>query len=274
MAAYLSLIGDDSSGTGNLRRPGPTWISAPGRTVRGLPELPDDRAHHVADAAPEQMASSPPAAFDERHQIEIRNSWTRSDYHSCPYGYNQSSMKQYVALLRGINVGGKNLIKMTDLKTSFEALGFENVSTYIQSGNVLFSAAGSDQAKLTKQIEEALSKSFNYESRVVARSHKQIKEIVAKAPKGFGSDQATYRYDVIFLKDPLTAVQAMKSVSMKDGVDQVFTGKGVLYFSRLISKASSSHLTRIIGMPVYQSMTIRNWNTTTKLLNLMDKLSN
>ncbi len=179
-------------------------------------------------------------------------------------------MNQYVALLRGINVGGKNLIKMTDLKTSFEGLGFENVSTYIQSGNVLFSAAGSDQAKLTKQIEVSLSKTFRYESRVVIRSLKQMKDIVAHAPKGFGSDLATYRYDVIFLKEPLTAAKAMKSVTTKEGVDQAFAGKGVLYFSRLISKASQSYLARIIGTPVYQSMTIRNWNTTTKLLNIMD----
>jgi len=182
-------------------------------------------------------------------------------------------MNQYAALLRGINVGGKNLIKMIDLKTCFESLGLKDVSTYIQSGNVLFSAARSDQAKLTKQLEEALSKSFNYKSRVVLRSLKQMKEIVAHAPKGFGSDLDTYRYDVIFLKEPLTAVQAMKSVKAKEGVDQAFAGKGVLYFSRLISKASQSHLTRIIGLPVYQSMTIRNWNTTTKLLGLMDKLS-
>ena len=101
-----------------------------------------------------------------------------------------------------------------------------------------------------------------------------MKEIVAKAPKGFGSDQDTYRYDVIFLKEPLTAVQAMKSVSTKEGVDQAYSGKGVLYFSRLISRATSSHLTRIIGLPVYQSMTIRNWNTTTKLLNLMEAVDN
>jgi uncharacterized protein (DUF1697 family) len=179
-------------------------------------------------------------------------------------------MNQYVALLRGINVGGKNLIKMTDLKVCFESLGFKDVRTYIQSGNVLFHAAGSDQANLTKRIENALSKSFNYESRVVVRSQKQMKAIVAKAPKGFGSDQATYRYDVIFLKDPLTAAKAMKSVLTKEGVDKAYAGKGVLYFSRLISKATQSRLTRIIGMPVYQSMTIRNWNTTTKLLNLME----
>ena len=179
-------------------------------------------------------------------------------------------MKKYVALLRGINVGGKNLIKMTDLKACFEALAFESVITYIQSGNVLFSTDKSDQARLTIQIEEALSKTFNYKSRVVLRSHKQMKEIVARAPKSFGNDPATYRYDVIFLKAPLTAVEAMKSVTAKEGVDQAFAGQGVLYFSRLISKASQSHLTRIIGMPVYQDMTIRNWNTTSRLLNMME----
>ena len=180
-------------------------------------------------------------------------------------------MNQYVALLRGINVGGKNLIKMTELKACFEALGFQNVSTYIQSGNVIFSADKSAQANLTSQIEAALSKTFNYKSRMVVRSYKEMKNIVAHAPKGFGSDPATYRYDVIFLKAPLTAAKAMKSVTTKDGVDQAFVGKGVLYFSRLISKATQSHLTRIIAMPVYQSMTIRNWNTTTKLLKMMEQ---
>jgi uncharacterized protein (DUF1697 family) len=179
-------------------------------------------------------------------------------------------MKRYVALLRGINVGGKNLIKMTDLKACFEALGLRDVSTYIQSGNVLFGSDESDILKLTRQIETVLSKTFNYKSRLVLRSQKQMKAIVAGAPKGFGTDPSTYRYDVIFLKEPLTAAKAMESVTTKPGVDQAFAGRDVLYFSRLISKASQSYLTRIISLPVYQNMTIRNWNTTTKLLVLME----
>ena len=188
----------------------------------------------------------------------------------CSFSYNDQTMTHYVALLRGINVGGNNIIKMNALKACFESLGFKDVRTYIQSGNVLFRAAGSNQASLTKRIETALSKSFNYKSRVVLRSQKQLKAIVAKAPKGFGSDQDTYRYDVLFLKAPLTASKAMKSVSMKEGVDEAYAGKDVLYFSRLISKATQSRLSRIASMPVYQNMTIRNWNTTTKLLNLLE----
>jgi uncharacterized protein (DUF1697 family) len=179
-------------------------------------------------------------------------------------------MNQYVALLRGINVGGKNLIKMSDLKACFEGLSLVNVRTYIQSGNVLFYADETDKASLTGQLEEGLSRTFHYDSSLALRSEEEMKDIVAQAPKGFGSEPAAYRYDVIFLKEPLSAAEAMQSVTTKEGVDQAFAGDGVLYFSRLISRASQSRLTRIIGLPVYQSMTIRNWNTTTRLLSMME----
>jgi uncharacterized protein (DUF1697 family) len=85
-------------------------------------------------------------------------------------------MKQYVTLLRGINVGGNNLIKMPALKASFEAQGFSDVSTYIQSGNVLFSSDQVDQSKLTADIEDALSKAFDYNSRLVVRSYEQMRD--------------------------------------------------------------------------------------------------
>lgn len=178
---------------------------------------------------------------------------------------------QYLALLRGINVGGKNIIKMVDLKACFEEMGFSDVTTYIQSGNVVFASTEMDSAKLTDKIEKALSKRFNYTSRLVLVAHLEMKKIVAGAPKGFGDEPDKYRYDVIFLKEPLTPLKAMEQVSVKEGVDQAYQGKYVLYFSRLIAKASSSHLTKIVGLPVYQNMTIRNWNTTTKLLALMEK---
>jgi uncharacterized protein (DUF1697 family) len=178
---------------------------------------------------------------------------------------------QYLALLRGINVGGKNIIKMADLKASFEGMGFTEVLTFIQSGNVLYRSTEKDKKKLTKKIEQLLSERFNYTSRIVAVTHKELKKVIAEAPKGFGKDLDKYRYDVIFLKEPLTAREAMKSVRVKEGIDNAYTGKNVLYFSRLVSKASQSHLTKIITLPMYQNMTIRNWNTTTKLLALMEK---
>jgi uncharacterized protein (DUF1697 family) len=178
---------------------------------------------------------------------------------------------QYLALLRGINVGGGNIIKMTELKACFEASQFENVATYIQSGNVLFESAETDTAKLVSTLEMALSETFSpYKARVVLCSHAKLRKIVREAPEGFGSQPKNYRYDVIFLKEPLTASEAIKQVSTKPGVDEASAGAGVLYFSRLVAKITQTHLTRIVGTPVYQEMTIRNWNTTSKLLALMD----
>jgi uncharacterized protein (DUF1697 family) len=179
-------------------------------------------------------------------------------------------MAVYLALLRGINVGGKNIIKMVDLKASFESMGFSDVTTYIQSGNVVFASTEKDDAKLTDKIEKALSKRFNYTSRLVLVARPEMKKIVAGVPKGFGDEPDKYRYDVIFLKEPLTPAKAMEQVRIRAGVDQAHEGKYVLYFSRLISKASSSYLTKIISLPMYQNMTIRNWNTTTKLLAMME----
>lgn len=179
-------------------------------------------------------------------------------------------MNQYLVLLRGINVGGKNVIKMADLKASFEELGFSNVVTYIQSGNVLIQSDEKDKVQLTTRIEKELSKRFNFEAKVVLVSQKELAAIIRDAPKGFGSEDEKFRYDVIFLKEPLTPKEALQSVSTREGVDTAHAGKQVLYFSRLISRAVQSHLTKIIGTPVYQSMTIRNWNTTTKLLALME----
>lgn len=180
-------------------------------------------------------------------------------------------LSQYLALLRGINVGGSNIIRMADLKTSFEELGFADVLTYIQSGNVLFKSEVKNSAALAEQIEQHLSERFRQTSRVVLVQHKKLKTVVEDAPAGFGADAANYRYDVIFLKEPLSAKEAMKSVPLKQGVDQAYEGKGVLYFSRLIARASQSHLSRIVSLSVYKNMTIRNWNTTTKLLSLMDR---
>jgi len=180
---------------------------------------------------------------------------------------------QYLALLRGINVGGNNIIKMADLKACFENMGFAEIVTFIQSGNILFKAAERDKAKLVKKIEGVLSERFSYKSRLVVVTYKELKKVVETAPKGFGKDLDKYRYDVIFLKEPLTSKEAMKNVRIKEGVDNAYAGRYVLYFSRLTSKASQSHLPKIIALPMYQNMTIRNWNTTTKLFTLMEKKS-
>jgi len=184
---------------------------------------------------------------------------------------NKLTLQSYLVLLRGINVGGNNIIKMSDLKTCFESMGFTNVATFIQSGNIIFRSDEKDKIKLIDKIEKELSKTFSYNAKAVAVTSMELKDVVNSAPADFGKDPAKYRYDVIFLKEPLKAKALMKNIKIMEGVDKAYQGKKVLYFSRLIEKASQSYLTKIIASPDYKYMTIRNWNTTTKLLTLMEE---
>ncbi|MBK5195033.1 MAG: DUF1697 domain-containing protein [Proteiniphilum sp.] len=173
---------------------------------------------------------------------------------------------RYIALLRGINVGGNNIIRMTDLKASFEELEFRDVVTYIQSGNVLFTTTEQDKQVLIDRIEQHLSGRFAYQSKIVLISMEHLRRIVESAPADFGDHPDEYRYNVLFLKEPLTTREALQSIRIKEEVDQVWEGEEVLYFSLLISRATQSYLSKIVGQPIYKSITIRNWNTTTKLL--------
>lgn len=175
----------------------------------------------------------------------------------------------YLALLRGINVGGNN-IRMTELKACFEGVGFSDVATYIQSGNVVFSAAKEDPERLALKIEKVLQARFGFPVKVAVLSQAELRQTVDGAPKGFGRSPAKFRYDVLFLKRPYTSKEAMRHVTLREGVDAAAAGKRALYFSRLIARATQSRLSKILATPAYAHMTIRNWNTTTKLLAMME----
>jgi uncharacterized protein (DUF1697 family) len=177
--------------------------------------------------------------------------------------------ERYVALLRGINVGGRNPVAMADLRAAFETAGYGAVRTYIQSGNVLFES-DAPSTSLENDLEGMLERRFGFPLVVVVRSHRQLRTTVDKAPPGFGEAPDTYHSDAIFLKHPLSSRQAMRVVQLREDVDQAWTGSGVLYFTRLSARRTQSWMSRIVGTPEYQQMTIRNWNTTTKLLSLLD----
>ena len=174
-------------------------------------------------------------------------------------------------MLRGINVGGNNIIRMADLKLCFEGAGFDDVATYIQSGNVVFNGADAEVAEVASRIESLLAKRFSYDCKVVVVSRSQLKYAIDHAPKGLGQRPHTFRYDVVFLRPPLRPADVIGLVPVKEGVDEVCAGKTVLYASRLIAKAAQSRLSKIVSLPVYKELTVRNWNTTTKLLALMQR---
>jgi uncharacterized protein (DUF1697 family) len=179
-------------------------------------------------------------------------------------------MTTYLILLRGINVGGKNKVSMAQLKTCLEELGYSNVSTYIASGNVIVQAAKSADA-IQAEIEAILPKTFHLDSeliKVLVLSHKQLHAVVANKPTGFGDQPDLYHSDVIFLMG-FDSAQAMPLFNPREGVDKVWPGVGVIYSQRLSAQRTKSRLSAIMMSPLYKSMTIRSWNTTTKLLDLL-----
>ncbi len=182
-------------------------------------------------------------------------------------------MNTYVILMRGINVGGKNKVPMAGLRKCLEELGFFNVSTYIASGNVILeSDKRPDEIKA--QIEQALPNSFKLDNeliKVLVLSRSEFQAVINNKPEGFGEQPEKYHSDAIFLMG-IDSAQAMPVFDPREGVDKVWSGDGVIYSQRLSSQRTKSRLSKIVGTPVFQSMTIRNWNTTTKLLEILRKI--
>ena len=181
-------------------------------------------------------------------------------------------MTTYLVLLRGINVGGKNKVPMAQLRELLEGLGYSHVSTYIASGNVVL-RSDRPAAEIKARIEEALPKAFRLDSELIAvlvLSHKQLKAVIDKKPAGFGEQPGTYHSDAVFLMGVDTKA-AMEVFDPREGVDAVWPGDGVVYSQRLSAQRTKSRLNKIMGSPMYKSMTIRNWATTTALLDLLDR---
>ena len=179
----------------------------------------------------------------------------------------------YIVLMRGINVGGKNKVPMAGLRACLQERGYSNVTTYIASGNVILESDKSPD-EIKADIETALLESFKLDSElinVLVLSRNQFQAIIDNKPKGFGEQPEKYHSDVIFLIG-VDSAQAMHVFDPREGVDQIWAGRGVIYSQRLSSQRTKSRLSKIVGTPVYHSMTIRNWNTTTKLREALENM--
>ena len=101
-----------------------------------------------------------------------------------------------------------------------------------------------------------------------------LAETVENAPENFGSEPEKFRYDVWFLLPPTTVNELVLQLRLREGVDFLQAGENVIYTSRLTSQMGKSYFSKIVQTPVYQNLTIRNWNTATKLLELTNTKNN
>ena len=185
---------------------------------------------------------------------------------------SKSRLKVFVALLRGVNVGGNNMISMSSLKKSFEAVGFPHVTTYINSGNIVFTTKEKDARKLEKRIEQMLSKEYELGSRVVVRSLPEMEQLVNNLPRSWSAD-SRWRYNVIFLRHSIDSEAILTDFPANSDIEEIVYRPGALLWSAQATEMSRTNLAKLSSRKVFQDMTVRNLNTTKKLCDLMKKVS-
>lgn len=177
----------------------------------------------------------------------------------------------FVALLRGVNVGGNNMINMKELKASFEKLGFTDVLTYINSGNIIFRTKDTDARKLEIKIEKMLSKEYKLDSKVVIRSLAEMETLVKSLPRSWDGDSSV-RYYVMFLRHTIDSEHLFADLPINSEMEEVVYRPGTLLWSAQVADINKSKMAKLVSRKMFQDMTVRNLNTTKKLCDLMKKL--
>ena len=179
--------------------------------------------------------------------------------------------ERYLALLRGINVGGNNVIAKDDLRRCFEHLGFTNVRTYIQSGNIVFRAEAGEPQQLTARVEAGLSERFSYAARAVVLSYADYRALLDAAPPAWGEDPA-YRHNALFTLAGTTPAQVLASIPpVKEELETVAAGPGVVFWSADKKRVTRSAFVKLPAHPIYRQVTIRNHNTVRRLATLLEE---
>lgn len=176
-------------------------------------------------------------------------------------------MTRYLALLRGVNVGGKNLLKMSELVAAMTEDGFVDVKSYINSGNVLFSAQPSKN--LSTRVMMSIKRHSGLDVDVVVFTADEWLQIVKDAPKKWGKDP-DYRHYLFVMLPSVQPKQIVEAVGpLKPDIESLAVGSNVLYQSALLKELTKAVSSRIAGNPLYKKMTIRNSNTAIKLAALL-----
>ncbi|MGL4109866.1 DUF1697 domain-containing protein [Clostridium sp. LP20] len=177
----------------------------------------------------------------------------------------------YVALLRGINVGGKNKIDMKLLKETFIRIGMESVVTYINSGNVIFTDRKHTKSEITTLLQEAIFKEFQLNIGVLIRSLNDFEHMMKVLPESWKNDKSM-RSDVLFLWEEVDRKTLINELKVKPEIDTVMYVPGAILWTLDKSNITKSGLHKLIGNGLYKRMTVRNVNTTRKIYEIMKEL--
>jgi uncharacterized protein (DUF1697 family) len=174
---------------------------------------------------------------------------------------------RYVALLRGINVGGNTMIKMTELKSSFETLGFKNVTSYINSGNLAFDANKTAEEKLAGKIEKAIASGFGMKIQVMVREQSSIAEILTNNPFK-GEFESHKEMHVLFMKDKMPEDKQAQLLENNRHNEKFAVCGREIYALLKLGVADSLLGKGFIERKLKTPITARNWRTVEKIADL------
>jgi uncharacterized protein (DUF1697 family) len=175
---------------------------------------------------------------------------------------------RYVALLRGINVGGANKISMAELKGAFEESGMSAVRTYINSGNVVFSTDIEDRGRLADLLQDAVRKRSGLGPDIQLRDEREFALVVKAIPAEWTNDDSM-KCDVVFLQPDVDSPKMLEELGPRPGIEDAVYVPGAVIWRVDRKDAARSRLTRIVGTPLYSRVTVRNCNTVRKLHELL-----
>jgi uncharacterized protein (DUF1697 family) len=178
----------------------------------------------------------------------------------------------FVALLRGVNVGGQNPVSMAALKESFARLGLKDVRTFINSGNVLFRSSTANARTLERRIDRILADEHGLTSKAVVRSEAEMARLV-KTIAGTWKPKAQWKYNVMFLRHAVDSPRVLDGIALKPDIERAVYCPGTLLWSASLKGFNRTAMKKMVGQPLYQEMTVRGVNTTRKILDLMRQMT-
>lgn len=176
-------------------------------------------------------------------------------------------MSSFVALFSGINVGGNRIVKMAELRAFFEELGFADVASYVQSGNVVFSSTQADAAKLTKTLQDAFEKRWGFHSRIMVRDAAWFARLVADNPYPEVAEDPTKLHAMVLEREPTP--EEIGRLAEKCTGPERFEVKGDTLYLHAPDGLGKSKFAEILPRTLKVPGTMRNWRSVVALTEMI-----
>ena len=180
-------------------------------------------------------------------------------------------MPVIISMLRGVNVGGHNMIKMDALRALYESLGLRDAQTYVQSGNVVFKTQARDLALISKEIEDGIERGFGFRPSVIVRTSSELRDVIARNPFAKRDGIEPSKLLVTFLAGDPEPEASAKLLGIKVGPEELRIDGRELYI-HFPDGMGRSKLWPLIEKALKTPCTGRNWNTVTKLVEMAEAL--